>query len=412
MSRIITLNVKDFKRVREVHIEAHPHVNTIGGRNAQGKTSVLDAIAVALGGKKLMPKEPIRAGSDKSEITVKLDDLVVTRVTTAKTDRLVVTNAEGDQKRGPQDLLDSLWGSRTIDPAEFIRMTSRQQVDTIKRVLGLDFSEQDEKRKGLYDERTLINRTVKTLDGQLAGMVKHDDAPEAEVSVRDIAAALQKTREHNQRLEDFTRDRDRLSTNVKGSKEQIASLEDSLKDVRAMLDSDKADLAAQDERIANFKLMATSGLQEQLDNAEGLNQQVRGNARRAETAQELDGSRKQSAELTEAIDEIDEAKKMVLADADFPVEGLTFDETGLRVNDVPFEQASGAEKWRLSVAMGLAMHPGISVLLVREGEKLDEDSRKLLADMAVEQDAQLWIEDCRAADGEATVVIEDGQVKD
>ena len=61
MSRIVSLTAENVKRISAVHIvPGDGGVVLIGGRNAQGKSSVLDSIMYALGGASAIPDEPIR----------------------------------------------------------------------------------------------------------------------------------------------------------------------------------------------------------------------------------------------------------------------------------------------------------------------------------------------------------------
>ena len=76
----------------------------------------------------------------------------------------------------------------------------------------------------------------------------------------------------------------------------------------------------------------------------------------------------------------------------------------------PFDQASSAEQLRVSVAMGIALNPTLRVLLVRDGSLLDKESFKMMAEMASEADAQVWIERVED-DDHVGIVIEDGAVK-
>ena len=62
--KINQLQVENLKRIRAVKLEpAANGLTVVGGRNNQGKTSVLDAIAWALGGDKYKPSQPAREGS-------------------------------------------------------------------------------------------------------------------------------------------------------------------------------------------------------------------------------------------------------------------------------------------------------------------------------------------------------------
>ena len=62
--QISALEVENTKRVKAVRIDcAGKNLVVIGGRNGQGKTSVLDAIAYALGSNYMKPSNATRDGS-------------------------------------------------------------------------------------------------------------------------------------------------------------------------------------------------------------------------------------------------------------------------------------------------------------------------------------------------------------
>lgn len=62
--KISRLEIENTKRIKAVTLEpAENGLTVIGGRNNQGKTSVLDSIAWALGGDKYRPSAAKREGS-------------------------------------------------------------------------------------------------------------------------------------------------------------------------------------------------------------------------------------------------------------------------------------------------------------------------------------------------------------
>ena len=64
MMKINKLEIENVKRVKAVKIEPSENgLTIIGGRNNQGKTSVLDSIAWALGGDRYRPSQAVREGS-------------------------------------------------------------------------------------------------------------------------------------------------------------------------------------------------------------------------------------------------------------------------------------------------------------------------------------------------------------
>ncbi|RLA39734.1 MAG: hypothetical protein DRR06_18630, partial [Gammaproteobacteria bacterium] len=151
-------------------------------------------------------------------------------------------------------------------------------------------------------------------------------------------------------------------------------------------------------------------IRERLTGMEAINAIVRANAHRETVAAELAAKRKESGALSAKLKAIDKAKAAAISSAEYPVDGLGFDGDGyLTLAGVPFDQASSAEQLRVSVAMGLALNPELRVLLVRDGSLLDEDSLRMVAEMAAEADAQVWVERVEE-DDHVGVLIEDGRV--
>jgi hypothetical protein len=97
--------------------------------------------------------------------------------------------------------------------------------------------------------------------------------------------------------------------------------------------------------------------------------------------------------------------------ASFPIEGLSFDATGVLYNGLPFAQASSSEQLRVSAAMAFAMNPEFKVILIRDGSLLDSHSREMLRQMAEESDAQVWME-VVGKNEQPAIIIEDGRVKE
>src|SRR3990167_90897 len=139
--KIIRLSAENFKRLRAVEITPDGSVVVIRGRNAQGKTSVMDAIAAALGGKDLCREKPIRDGEERAEITVDLGEYTITRVFTAKDSYLTVKNADGAKIANPQARLDGLIGKISFDPLEFTRTKPGDQVKLLAEITGVDFTD-------------------------------------------------------------------------------------------------------------------------------------------------------------------------------------------------------------------------------------------------------------------------------
>lgn len=426
-TKIVRLEASNVKRLRAVEIEPDGSVVVISGRNAQGKSSVLDAIWMALGGKRAFPRTPVREGEGEAKIRVEFEDLIVDRrIKPNGSTQLVVSSREGARYPSPQAMLDALVGQLSFDPLAFSRMKPDAQRELLRKLVGLDTSAIDSERAALYDERTAVGREIKRLEGELSGVPHHEDAPADEVSVSELAAELQAAEEHQRRIDRAEDDVSRRAAAVSTAEEhaeniraRIASLEEELRNLRGRLEEGekneipkrRAALEEARERVDELRSSAPDreAIAARLRDAEGTNAKVRTNRRRSELEAKLASSRKERDNLSSAIEGCDRKRAEMIAGAQYPLEGLAVDEHGVLFRGLPLEQASSAEQLRVSVAIGLALNPRLRVLLVRDGSLLDDDSMRMLGELAAEADAQVWLERV-GPEGEVGVVIEDGAI--
>ena len=124
--KISRLEIENVKRVRAVTLEPDANgLTVIGGRNGQGKTSVLDAIAWALGGNRFRPTDAQFDGSVlPPEIKIRLSNgLIVERK--GKNSALTVTDPQG--VKAGQTLLDSFVSALALDLPRFMGRATRKR---------------------------------------------------------------------------------------------------------------------------------------------------------------------------------------------------------------------------------------------------------------------------------------------
>lgn len=394
--KIIELRAENVKRLKAVHITPDGTLQVVGGRNAQGKSSVLDAIWLALGGGKAgkSTSKPIRDGEEKASVTLDLGDLVITRTWTASSTALKVTSAEGASFSSPQKMLDALVGQLTFDPLEFTRLSAKDQRDALLHLVDLpvDLDELDRQRAGLFADRTAAGQ-----EGKRIGDVTIDpDLPEAETSMSDAVAALREAeRKNDEALQ--------AQTDLKVAQSDVEQLRESLAHAEAYV-------SVCLEAITKTKdAPDPAPLAARLETLEEENQRIRANNAQRQLASEKDQLRERYAGFTQAIDALDQAKRDALAAAEFPVDGLGFDEGAVTYRGVPFSQASSAEQIRVSLAMAMAANPKLRVIRILDGSLLDDEAMAAIREQVAEHDFQLWIERVGNADAGA-VIIEDGEV--
>ncbi len=402
--KIIRLEAANVKRLKAVEITPDGTLQIVTGRNAQGKSSVLDAIWLALGGghaSKDTPR-PIRDGEDEAHVTLDLGTLTVTRSWDAEKGKttLVVRAPDGSRYQQPQTLLDQLVGKLSFDPLAFTRLSPRDQRQALLDLLGLDFTDADRERARLYDERLETGRRANAY-GELGKLP--DDAPMVEVSA---SAILDQITEATQQKQEIAKHRDAIQRGVR-----------EVEDIDLRIEQLRKDRAAVAQRIAlaqyDLDLLPepadTEHLVQQVADIEKTNRQVSANRKVAADRAAQQDLREQYTGLTHRIEAIDESKRRALAEATMPVDGLGFDDSGVLFGGVPLQQSSSAEQIRVSLAMAMALNPSLRVIRILDGSLLDADSMRAIADMAAEHDYQVWVERV-SDDAESAVVIEDGAV--
>lgn len=417
MSKILQLTASNVKRLSAVTIKPDGSTVVIGGRHGNGKSSVLDCIVYAITGTKSLPPVPLRRGASKGHIDLDLGDLKIRRTFTRKgeadyTTALEVKRANGDKVASPQALLDSLCSNLAFDPLEFARMKPKAQLEALKELVKVDFSAMDRERAAIYAERTAVNQQTAARKHELETTPGIEGVPAAEVSISERLKALREAEAANKSNAD-QRKLLGLKENVATAKRAEARrIEDLL--TAALNAADAAEKEAENQAKVVEALPADidlENLQQEVTEAETINRHVRQNQKRAAVATAFKDLSDKGDDLTRKLEAIDDRKATAMKEAKFPVEGLSFGHDGVLLNGLPLEQANTAAQIQLSVAMGLALNPTLRVMLIRDGSSLfpDETGLGLVAKLAEENDAQLWIE--RASVGEeCSVIIADGQV--
>lgn len=423
--KIIKLEASNIKKLKAITITPDgKSVVVISGSNDSGKTSTLDAIAYALGGKSDICERPIRDGASKAKVVADLGEFKVTRSFSALGgSTLLIEDKSGSPVRSPQTLLDKLCSKIAFDPLAFVRMKPVEQLETLRKLVGLDFTALDAARKHAYDERTLVNRDLASAKARASEVEVNPETPDEEVSVSELLKEVSAIQTHNQQnakkradasaaaqrvalvekeMLDKTAEITRLETQIaklKDDNSQLAGIRSERKKEADLLAAEVVKLEDKDAAPVHAKIA----------DAGSINAKVRDKKRFKQLQDEIAKTQKKSDELTAEIESFDKQKSDQLSAAKFPLPGLSFDETGVLLNGVPFTQGSQARQLQAAVAIGIAMNPTVRVILIRDGSLLDEKSLALVSQMAEEKDCQVWIEIVNS-DDPAAIVIEDGEI--
>lgn len=412
---VTRLAAANIMRIAAVDLVFDPktRIVTIRGENAQGKSSLLACIALALGGKRIQPPEVIRAGQDQAFVLLETEDLIVERRWTSNThSTLEVHSRNGEKFKSPQHLLDGLVSRVSFDPLHFLKLDRDAQAETLRKLIGIDFRELDGKRLKIFDDRTFENRVLDGLKKRLAALPPANDNAPAPVDVSKLLeqqATLSKAAFERQNVvakveaaQKLVEDRERL---VKDAEAQLRAAYQRKTEAQTLLTAAREQLAALPPPPAEG---AAEAIARQIASASEASAQRAKQAERAQLAEQLEAQEAKVKGMTDSLDAIDAEKAQLTKAAKFPVPGLGFGTLGVTFDGLPFEQASGAQKLRVSTAIGFALNPGLKVLRLADAPYLDAKSLALLAELAEAADGQVFLE---AGGNEGVgIVIEDGTV--
>lgn len=396
--KIIELKSSNIKKIKAVEMKLDENQNLIliTGKNGAGKTSILDSIWMALGGKKAVQDKPIREGEEKGEIEINVDGYIVKRTFTEKGSTLVITNKDGEKYSNPQEFLNYIIGNLSFDPLEFSRMESKKQVSELINIIGLDFSKFDEDKNKTQEDRIIVGREGKALAQHSEEEVKNAEAlkDKEEVSVAELSKQLE---EGAAKRNDYINARNKINE----VHEKLSKLQEEIRTC-------KGEILTM-ESVVDTKI-DIDGLKTKINSAESENTNIREAKRILEDVEKVKEKKEEYIKLTQKIVSINEKKKTKLSKAKMPIKGLSWDEDKVLYNQIPYNQISAAEQLRVSMAIAMASNPKLKVILVRDGSLLDKDNMKVISEMAKDKDFQIFLESVDDS-GKVGIYIEEGEIK-
>jgi energy-coupling factor transporter ATP-binding protein EcfA2 len=421
---IISLTAENIKKLVAVHIEPDGNVIEITGRNGQGKTSVLDCIWWAIEGAKHIQTQPVRKGADKARIRLDLGEIIVERRFTATNGAgtLSVTTADGAKYGNPQKILDDLYGALTFDPLAFTKMKASEQFKLLTTLvpLGVDVAALNAANRETFAERTGVNRDAKALRARVDAMPVASTLRGEPIDIDALIATLETAAEGNAAIERRKAARADVAGKVETARLFAQKQRSEAADCRKRADAaDAAGIDADNEADVQAARLAaapplpepvdTTAVREKITAARADNTAFEAGKRRSDLVAEARDAEAQADMLTEAMEARTAEIADALAAAKMPVPGLSLGDDAVLLDDLPFEQASGRDQLRVSLAVAMAANPRLRVIRIADGSLLDTDGMAIIADMAAANNFQVWIERVDMS-GKVGFVIEDGAI--
>lgn len=409
--KIASLTTENVKRVKSVHIEPSPNgLTIIGGNNNNGKTSILDSIAWALGGNKYRPSKAQREGSVvPPTINLKLSNgLIVERK--GKNSDLKVTDPTGN--KAGQNLLDSFVEELAINLPKFINSSDKEKANTLLEIIGVgqQLYELECQEKEKYNMRRSIGQIADQKEKFAKEQPFYPEAPKTLVSITDLITQQQDIlakNGENQRKRDMTDQLHRQATQLMA---EIERQEATLANLKEQYQSVLRDYDVAQKTSEQLQDESTEELEESIANIEAINIKVRANLDREKAEQDAAEYRTQYSSLTAEIESLRKQRMDLLQNADLPLEGLSVEDGELLYNGQRWDNMSGSQQLMVSTAIVRKLKPECGFVLIDKLEQMDMQTLNEFGEW-LEQEGLQAIATRVSTGDECSIIIEDGYVK-
>lgn len=401
--KINKLEIENVKRVKAVKLEPTANgLTIIGGNNNQGKTSVLDAIAWALGGNNFRPSQAQNSDSViPPHLHIVLNNgLVVERK--GKNSDLKVTDPEGN--KGGQQLLNEFVEQLALDLPKFIESGSKEKANTLLKIIGVgdSLAALEQQEKELYNRRLAIGQIADQKEKFAKEQPYYPDAPKEIVSASELIRQQQDILARNG-------ENQRKRENLHQLEQEYQKINDQLSELMKQQDNVHRDLEIARKSAENLVDESTAELEKNITNIEEINRKVRANLDKDKAEDDALEYRNQYHALTQKIEDVRKKRIDLLDSADLPLPGLSVEDGELSYRNQKWDNMSGSDRLKVATAIVRKLNPRCGFVLLDKLEQMDMNTLNEFGAWLEEQGLQAIATRVSTGD-ECSIIVSDGYV--
>ena len=392
--KISEFQLENVKRIKAVQCEPTQNgITVIGGKNNQGKISVLDSIAWALGGDRFRPSQAQREGSViPPYIKIKLSNgIIVERQ--GKNSSLKVIDPSGN--KGGQQLLNEFIESFALNLPKFMEANAKEKADILLRIIGVGdkLFELEKEENEIYNSRHAIGQIAAQKQKYADEMAHYDGVPDDLLSASDLIQEQQAILLRN--------------AENKKKRERLSELREQKQRLQQALEECEKELKIAELSAAELEDRSTAELEENIQKIDEINVKIRSNLDKERAEEEAHRYQEQYDELSVKLENIRSEKKKLLESADLPLPGLSVEDGEITLNGMKWDNMSGSDQLKAATAIIRRLNPKCGFVLMDKLEQMDLDT---LCDFGhwLEREGLQVIATRVSTGDECSIVIEDG----
>lgn len=409
--KINHLEIENVKRVKAFSAEPSPNgLTVIGGKNGQGKTSILDSIVWTLGGDRYKPYKAKRDGSVLDpKLKIELSNgFVVER--SGKNSSLKVIDPKGN--KAGQTLLNSFIEEFALNLPKFMNSSGKEKANTLLTIIGVgeQLFELEKQETDIYNSRRMIGQIADQKKKFAKEMTIYQDVPKEPVSAKELIDQQQDILAKNG---ENARKRDKVEQykwEVNKHTQTVAELKKQLLEAEQKLSEAKSNLAIASKDIIDLFDESTEELEKNIEQIDEINRKVRANLDKEKAEQDAQEYLDQYEEKTKQLEDVRQKKMSLLKSADLPLPELSVRDGEIIYKDQKWDNMSSAEQLKVATAIVRKLNPECGFVLIDKLEQMDIDTMNEFGQWLETEGLQAIATRVSTGD-ECSIIIEDGYIK-
>lgn len=435
------LQLRNFQAIKDFDADFTGDVYLVKGENEVGKSTILKSIVCLLTGERdavLRNGEKngfakMVIGGDGKEYTVEL------RFTENDPRGAISIKAKDGMRSTNVSMLRTVLNYRNFDAEEFARWseTAEGRRKQIQVVMGLMPPEIANRIKTIDAEVLMAKESRKTVNSNIKYKETELQSIKAQLSDGDTEtytepidltvlmqesnkAAEQRAKAENVKMQmasleselaNIPKERERLAADLERAKKAYedakAFYNRSIERVAAEETEIKDKIGKAEQWLSEYDAQPKEDAAEKLAAAQNHNAKCQIVKMFHAKQNEVDAERAKAEKLNADLDAYAKERAELVAAAKFPIDGLSFGEDGLTLNDVPFVvgKVSDSQIMEVAAKLVIASNPTVNIFRIGRGESLGAKRLQSIVNLAKENGFQGFIEQVER--GQETITIEE-----